>query len=179
MGVLFRMYSWGESWFHLSFVSAFLHSLSGLKFWWSISLKLPLCADQDLLQGPWYLLPSPEPYFSCDLGCQRANSPLSSVLTLPLQTLLVTFCVCEGKWLRGKRGRKEKCHVLENEFAWRLRAMDWMFPSHSWLNSLWKWVGVGGRVSRSYSQLSAVLVSQSIFEMSYGQGSKLTDLTAA
>lgn len=77
------------------------------------------------------------------------------------------MCVRGSDWGEREEGKK-------NVMFWRMNLLGGWEPwigcfqvTPGWIlcGSEWEWGG-----SRSYSQLSAELVSQSIFEMSYGQG---------
>lgn len=115
-GVLLKMYSWGERWFHLSLASALFHSLSGCSLWFETvtehlpytpsvcrprSSARPLVSSTFPIALPFVWFGLPESQFSSQLG---AN----------FTTLLGTFCACVwGGQVGGKRGRKERHHSGE------------------------------------------------------------------
>lgn len=97
-GELFRMQSRVKT-NSISFASALSLSLSGYRLWFCILIEhlsqaSSVCRPRPSAR-PLITSTFPGAFLSCDLGWQRTNSRLCSELTLPLQTLLVTFCyVC-------------------------------------------------------------------------------------
>lgn len=111
-GVLFRMYSWGERWFHLSFASALFHSLSGCSFWFETvidhlsytpsvrrprSFARPLVSSTFPIALPFMWFGPPESQFSSHLCANFTTTDLT-------RYILCMYARGAG----GREGREER-----------------------------------------------------------------------